>query len=160
MFALKLCSPNKIFLLRGFNEVSTRTSGQLYKECARKYGSVNGKSIYGALIKVFAKLPIALVVDDAVLCTHSAIPSASNSLDDLLKLPKELSSLERDSKLAYEIITRYPKWSSKRLKQAPKTKSKNARSGSNKSAEKSKSNAGKSESSKSNQLTSFKSVSN
>ena len=85
-------------------------------------------------MKVFAYLPIALVVDDNVLCTHSAIPTPSNPLNGLLKLPKDLYSFERDErKVAHDIINRLPKWQS-RQKQT-KIKSASEKTGTQKSAD-------------------------
>ncbi|KAJ6218593.1 hypothetical protein RDWZM_009750 [Blomia tropicalis] len=109
LFSLKLCSPNKVFLLRGSNEVNTSSLG---KECVRKYGSVYGKRVHAALVDIFQKLPIALLIDDQILCVHSGIPSSTNNnrLDRLMsKLPKEIKSIERECPIAYEIINRKPK---------------------------------------------------
>ena len=138
--------------------MSNRTSVELYKECIRKYGSTHGKDIYGTLLRVFAKLPIALIVDDAVLCTHSAIPSGATPLNGLLKLPRVLPSLERNCKLAYDIITRYPKLSTVRPKPVTKTKPANKQANCKaKGAEMSKSAKGSV--AKSSEFGSIKSVS-
>ena len=107
---MKLCSPNKVFLLRGMNELNSQMlSTGLHKECIRKYGSTNGPIIYETFHQIFAKLPIALVVDDSILCTHSGIPYSITRLGKLAKLPKEIKSAQRDYPFVYEIITRYPK---------------------------------------------------
>jgi len=104
LFALKLCSPNKVFLLRGAHEASVSSSESLHKECTRKYGPGNGKLVHDMMIEIFARLPIALLVDDSILCTHSGIPTTSR-LSRLYTLPKEMRSLERDgpSTLAHQV---------------------------------------------------------
>ena len=56
----------------------------------------------------FAKLPIALVVDETILCAHGGIPSSSGALNELVELPKEMAHLKRDAPMAYEMVTRYP----------------------------------------------------
>ena len=111
LFALKLCSPNKVHLLRGAHELDGNTASALKNLCAVKYGDDHGKMLFAILMQVFARLPIAVVVDDSVLCTHSGIPSTRATTrigPALLKLPKEMSSLKRDSPMAYEMITRCP----------------------------------------------------
>src|SRR5699024_7324132 len=99
-----------------------------------------------------------LIVDDAVLCTHSAIPPAATPLNGLLKLPRVLPSLERNCKLAYDIITRYPKLSTIRPKPVTKTKPANKQANCKDNvAEKSKSAKGSV--AKSSEFGSIKSVS-
>lgn len=130
LLSLKIVSPNKVFLLRGRAELvdpsgSGGTSGAaggafavLRKECQAKYGPKYGAIVHGLLVSVFAVLPIAALVDDSVLCTHSGIPAGSGGsggtstgaaqLEQLLTLPNELPDLGRECPAAYEIITRAP----------------------------------------------------
>ncbi|KAI2803038.1 hypothetical protein BLOT_007161 [Blomia tropicalis] len=108
VFSLKLCSPNKVFLLRGTNEQDARQLEILRRECCAKYGSMHGKIIYELILPVFAQLPVAAIIDDLMLCTHSGIP-ITNKLSQLLKLPKEIRVPERDAPIVQEIISRIPK---------------------------------------------------
>ena len=103
--------PNKVYLLRGVNEGHCDT---LKKECHRKYGSTNGDQVYAILLEIFARLPIALLVDDNILCTHSGIPAPSSagaapiSMEALIRLPNQMPAIESDSPIAFEIIARSP----------------------------------------------------
>ncbi|KAH9398850.1 hypothetical protein TYRP_018663, partial [Tyrophagus putrescentiae] len=130
LLSLKIVTPNKVFLLRGRAELVDPgpggTSGGgggggafavLRKECQAKYGPKYGAIVHGLLVSVFAVLPIAALVDDSVLCTHSGIPAGSGGggtstgaaqLEQLLTLPNELPDLGRECPAAYEIITRAP----------------------------------------------------
>ncbi|KAH9408035.1 hypothetical protein TYRP_011688 [Tyrophagus putrescentiae] len=138
LLSLKIVSPNKVFLLRGRAELvdpsgSGGTSGAaggafavLRKECQAKYGPKYGAIVHGLLVSVFAVLPIAALVDDSVLCTHSGIPAGSGGsggtstgaaqLEQLLTLPNELPDLGRECPAAYEIITRAPAEKEKGMK--------------------------------------------
>ena len=95
-------------LLRGANELGVNTCVSLKKQCVHKYGTEHGTIIYGTVLQIFAKLPVAVLVDESVLCTHSGIPTASR-LAALYKAPADMASLARESPMAYEIVTRYPK---------------------------------------------------
>lgn len=54
-------------------------------------------------------MPIAAVLDDTVLCTHSGIPSDRRLVSSLLKLPKDMPNLQKDSRMATEMIRRTPR---------------------------------------------------
>ena len=121
LFSLKLCLPNKVYLLRGAAELGSVDSvvhgRALLQECTTKFGAEHGKLVVAVLVEIFAKLPLAVVVDETILCTHSGIPAtavattaATPRLEPvLLKLPVEMPTLPRDSPLATSIIMRYPK---------------------------------------------------
>lgn len=106
---MKLCLPNKVYLLRGANELGSGTSNALIQECTRKFGPENGALVAAVFGEIFTKLPIAVVIDENILCTHSGIPSVPRLEAALMKLPVEMPCLLRDSPLAYGIVTRYPK---------------------------------------------------
>ena len=109
LFSLKLCLPNKVVLLRGAAELCLSTSTALVQECTRKFGAENGQLVAGVFMEIFAKLPVAVLIDENILCTHSGIPAAPRLEPALLKLPAEMTNLLHDSPLAYGIVTRYPK---------------------------------------------------
>lgn len=92
-----------MILLRGVNELVT-PSHRLRAECVRKYGPDHGATVYGILIEVFAKLPIAAVVDETIACLHSGIPSTGAArLDQRLYKVPTLLSLERDAPVAHQV---------------------------------------------------------
>lgn len=109
LFALKLCSPNKVFLLRGLAELDATTGAALKEQCSAKYGAAKGQIIFSMVLQVFAKMPIAALLDDTVLCTHSGIPTDKRLVSSLLKLPKDMPNLQKDSRMALEMIRRTPK---------------------------------------------------
>lgn len=116
LFALKLLSPNKVFLLRGGHELGDDgNSTSLKRECTRKYGTTYGRHIHGLLVDIFRQLPIALLIDDTILCTHSGIPSlagssaTAGSLDGLLGLPKVMANVEQEAPMASDLLIRCPK---------------------------------------------------
>ena len=88
LFALKLCAPNKVWLLRGSNEVNEKSS-TLQAECLKKYGSTYGKHINAIFNDLFAKLPVAVIVDETIVCLHSGLP-ITGRISRLQKLPKEI----------------------------------------------------------------------
>ena len=105
LFCLKLCSPNKVILLRGANELSSQSGSEtLLQEAIVKYGQTNGTIIYQLLVEIFARLPIVSLVDERILCVHSGFPSGGNiRLSELLNLSKDLPHLVRDAPAASEV---------------------------------------------------------
>lgn len=79
----------------------------LKQQSIAKYGPEHGQIIFALLVSIFSRLPVAALLDDQILCTHSGIPSSAAKINTLLaKLPKEMASLPRNCPAAYEIITR------------------------------------------------------
>lgn len=74
MFALKVAMPNKIYLLRGRNELRSFNQSTLGDECKHKYGSKYGPKLFELVNHVFDTMPVAATIDDSVFCTHSGIP--------------------------------------------------------------------------------------
>lgn len=103
LLALKIASPNKIFLLRGFNE-TVDTSAELMDECIKKYGADKGKNIWLQFQKVFDRLPIAALIDESIVCVHSGIPKSDDSIIKFSQIPIILQNVCKESPLAYEVI--------------------------------------------------------
>src|SRR5699024_7747635 len=84
VYSLKLLQPNKVFLVRGLNEVIVnRETSRLRHQCVHKYGPTTGDTVFGLITSVFEHLPVAIVVDESIVCVHSGIPSKCR-LDKLL----------------------------------------------------------------------------
>ncbi|XP_075588482.1 uncharacterized protein LOC124494289 isoform X3 [Dermatophagoides farinae] len=104
LFSMKLVQPNKVHLLRGQNEclVLSNTNNKnksssrskkkligmnettimqqpLWNECYQKYGKQYGQIIGETLAKIFALLPIIIIVDENIACVHSGIPLSSTT---------------------------------------------------------------------------------
>lgn len=99
LFALKMKAPNKVFLLRGQNE---SRSLQLQNSITGKYGKDVGQFIYEVFNKVFDRLPLAMVIDETILCVHSGIPCGNTFLTNLNSIPGELADFSRNT-LANEV---------------------------------------------------------
>lgn len=90
-------------------ELDATTGAALKEQCTAKYGAAKGQIIFSMVVQVFAKMPIAAVLDDTVLCTHSGIPTDRRLVSSLLKLPKDMPNLQKDSRMAMEMIRRTPR---------------------------------------------------
>jgi serine/threonine-protein phosphatase PP1 catalytic subunit len=85
LFALKILYPDYITLLRGNHEEASicRVYG-FYDECKRVYNARLWKRFCGA----FDWLPIAALVDDAVLCIHGGISPQLHNMELLGKISR------------------------------------------------------------------------
>jgi len=83
LFLLKSRYPERITLLRGNfeNRHMTQTYG-FYDECIRHYGSC-GEDVYRYYADCFDCLPLAAVVNDQVLCVHSGLSPALDTMDQI-----------------------------------------------------------------------------
>lgn len=102
LFALKMLLPAKVILLRGFNECK-ECSANMINECIQKYGNEIGRFIWESINDVFEKLPFAAVVDESILCVHSGIPKLSGRIAKFLEIPEEISNVEKECPLAFEV---------------------------------------------------------
>ncbi|KAI2805673.1 hypothetical protein BLOT_004675 [Blomia tropicalis] len=108
LFALKVIEPNKVFILRGNAERRFKATKTFRRECINKYGRVNGDHVFEAFDEIFATLPIAIILDETILCVSSGIPHGNKRITDLNNLPKSIVNVQKEAPMVYEILTRYP----------------------------------------------------
>lgn len=103
VFSLKLQVPNKVILLRGFNENGKEAHKLLLPECQRKYGPEVGSLVCNLICEAFSKMPFGAIIDESVVCMHSGIPKSSGNRVTILEdIPKTLNNVE-DCLPAYEV---------------------------------------------------------
>jgi len=90
LFSLKILYPMRIFLVRGNHEDRLMNVNYgFHADCARKFAH-EGEDIWERVNDVFEFLPIAALVDGAILCIHGGIGDSIASLDDLRGIPKPI----------------------------------------------------------------------
>ncbi|KAI0780365.1 Metallo-dependent phosphatase [Trametes elegans] len=83
LYALKLCDPSRLFLLRGNHECRHLTEYFTFKrECIHKYSA----EIYDACIRSFQALPVTALVDGKFFCVHGGISPELDTLQDLERM--------------------------------------------------------------------------
>ncbi|CAE7739539.1 Upf1, partial [Symbiodinium pilosum] len=90
LFSLKILYPQRIFLIRGNHEDRLMNVNYgFHADCTRKFGR-DGDGIWERVNDVFEFLPIAALVEGAILCIHGGIGDSILSLDDLRGIPKPI----------------------------------------------------------------------
>ncbi|KAH9529213.1 hypothetical protein DERF_003107 [Dermatophagoides farinae] len=107
LFSLKLLLPNKVFLLRGTNEIKSKSRRILLSECLHKYGPDFGQKIFAVITEIFARLPFAVIIDENIFCCHSGIPKW-NKLDKINQLGHDVFSVLKEAPIAYELLVNTP----------------------------------------------------
>ncbi|KNH04786.1 serine/threonine-protein phosphatase 4 catalytic subunit, partial [Perkinsela sp. CCAP 1560/4] len=81
LLLLKVRYPDKICLIRGNHESRqiTQVYG-FYDECINKYGSAN---VWRYFTEVFDHLPLAVLIDQQVLCVHAGLSPHIETLADI-----------------------------------------------------------------------------
>eukprot|EP00928_Gymnodinium_smaydae_P019755 TRINITY_DN175_c0_g1_i18.p1 TRINITY_DN175_c0_g1~~TRINITY_DN175_c0_g1_i18.p1 ORF type:complete len:696 (-),score=146.78 TRINITY_DN175_c0_g1_i18:500-2587(-) len=90
LFSLKILYPTKVFLVRGNHEDRLMNVNYGFQaDCIRKFPH-EGEEVWDRVNDVFEFLPIAALVDRAILCIHGGIGDSIERLDDLRNIPKPI----------------------------------------------------------------------
>ena len=87
LYALKICYPNEIIMLRGNHESRAMTEHFTFREeVLSKYDG--DESVYERFIESFEALPLSADVNNDYLCMHGGISPELKTVDDINKIDR------------------------------------------------------------------------
>ena len=92
LFALSLCYPGYVLMLRGNHEFSSINAVYGFKEEVTSIYDVD--ALYERFNEVFSWLPIAATVNDEILCVHGGLSPLLKSLADFSEFPRPLQACD------------------------------------------------------------------
>ena len=105
----KILSPDKYSLLRGNHELrSVQLMFTFKNECTEKFGKQLGNQLWEAFNKVFDSMPICAIIDESIFCAHGGIPTSSQKIEELMKIPVPLDDCESQSPVAWQMLWNDP----------------------------------------------------
>lgn len=105
LLCMKIIAPKHFFICRGNHEVrELQKQFTYYNECLNRFD----EDVWELSNKVFDRLPICAIIDDALFCAHGGIPASSFKLEKLNQIPTPLYNPELDSNEAWEILWNDP----------------------------------------------------
>ena len=102
LFSLKLQDPDKVLLLRGFNENGPTATAILQSQCEGLFGRERGLKMMELMLQTFERMPLAVVIEDLIFVAHSGFPVTNPVLRMLLDIPPTLRRIE-DNPTAFEV---------------------------------------------------------
>ena len=105
LMSMKILMPNKMTLLRGNHEVRPLQAHYSYRaECLSKYGDEIGLKIWESTNRLFDRLPLCAIVDDAIFCAHGGIPRNTMEIGEIQRLDNYMPEPEHSFPIAWEIL--------------------------------------------------------
>ncbi|XP_075680358.1 uncharacterized protein LOC113796051 [Dermatophagoides pteronyssinus] len=105
LMCLKILMPNKMTLLRGNHEVRPLQAHYSYKaECLTKYGEEIGGKIWELTNRMFDRLPLCAIIDEAIFCAHGGIPRSTIEIGEIQRLDNYMPEPEHSFPIAWEIL--------------------------------------------------------
>ncbi|KAI6192042.1 Serine/threonine-protein phosphatase [Aphelenchoides bicaudatus] len=98
LLALKICLPDRIYLLRGNHEtpIVNRTYG-FWEELTRRFDMDIAIKLFKEFNSIFTHFPLSALVRGRVLCMHGGISPKLRTIDDIRKIQLPIDDPPADS---------------------------------------------------------------
>lgn len=88
LFSLKIRHPNNVFMIRGNHECEVVNNMYGFSsECMARFNN-NGRKIWKCINNALHCMPISILINDTIFCTHGGISKDLEKLDDINKIKK------------------------------------------------------------------------